>query len=887
MRSPTLSILRGIERSWVWAGLSGGAILLLVWQISAPPPEILFSDFFQAYYSTGERLWQAGPVVTWPLYQTCTEGFVNIPIFGWLFVPFAWLSKPAAAWTFFGLGVAATATACALLTRLSRPDTRCGPLLLFLFLINGPMIHGFREGNITHFLLPLLILGLLLWRAGADFAAGLVLGLCAALKLPLLLLGVYFVLRRRWRIVAGGSTAIGLVLVLSLAVFGLALNIGWYNYCVGPFIGRTLPGFNVQSIDVFLYRLFDGQAHLHVWYLIEPPRAFRLVRLAVLAAIGAGALLLVSRASRAEPTPAVTGALSERDLLEFVLVLNLALVVSPVSWSHYYLLLLLPWGLYLGGRLSLPDDAVTKWLIGGGIVFASLPVLMLPKDLGPLAPLTSRTLVSATFVGGMLTLAAFTRGAWWSAQPSDHTLGARRLSALLRLARPGARGALTASELLTRDMAIFLIVNVGLVNAVLWLTAPPGLADNVLQQTWSFLLGHSSDDSWGPMKHALEYFEQEYFRPPYTAPMYTELVLHRDEKFQYPPTSLFLFAGTRAADALLFGKAFANDAVSWICVFLAAIASAVLFEKRLGLSDPSSTRDNLGWLRASLVVALSLAFYPVIKAFTLGQIQAWINGLFALALLLWTAKHRAWAGLAIGIITLIKPHFGIVLAWGLLRREWRFLIAGALTVTLGLALSLYVFGWENHVDYLRLLSYLSQHGEAYYPNQSVNGLLNRLMSIGDPDHYNNLVWRDDFPPFNPWVYGGTLISAALILAFALLRRRSRNDPDGALDFCTISLSCTIASPIAWEHHYGILLPVFAVLVGRWVYNRRKLLWLGASFMFASNFIPATQLLAYTPFNIVQSYLLFAALIVLALLHASTIEKDAPAAPAGAAKTAAN
>ena len=34
-----------------------------------------------------------------------------------------------------------------------------------------------------------------------------------------------------------------------------------------------------------------------------------------------------------------------------------------------------------------------------------------------------------------------------------------------------------------------------------------------------------------------------------------------------------------------------------------------------------------------------------------------------------------------------------------------------------------------HIDYLRVLSYMAERGEAYFPNQSVNGLLNRLMSI--------------------------------------------------------------------------------------------------------------------------------------------------------------
>jgi alpha-1,2-mannosyltransferase len=898
MRFLTHPILRAAETSWLWAGLTGGVILLVVWQISAPPSDILFSDFLQAYYSTGERLWHAGSVITWPLGKTCTEGFVNIPILGWLFVPFAWLSKPVAAWTFLVLGVAVASAAWALLVRLCRPETRCAALLLFLFLVNGPMVHSFREGNITHFVLLLLVIALLLWRAGAEYASGLVLGLCAILKLPLVLFGLYFLLRRRWRIVAGGATAIGAIVALSIAVFGLALNIGWYNYCVGPFVGQIMPGFNVQSVDAFLFRLVDGQAHLHIWYLLTPTRAHTIARTIVLAMMFIAAFLLIRRAERREPMPAVSGNLSGRDLLEFALVLSLALVASPVSWSHYYLLLLLPWGLYLGGQLPLPDDAVTKWLMGAGIVLASLPVLMLPKDLGVLAPLLSRTLVSAIFVGGMLTLAALARGAWYAARPpalADPAMGP--VIAVTRLVRPAMWSILSPSEVLTRNMVIFLIINACAVNAILWFVAPPGFGDTVLQHTWDFLLGNANDDSWGPMMLALEYYENEYVRPPYTAPIYTELVINRGEKFQYPASSLFFIAGVRAAKALLSGEAPSYDAISsvcnvisWAAVVLTAIATIALFENRLRLSEPSARHDNLVWLRAAVVIGLSLTFYPVVKAFTVGQIQAWINGLFALAFLLWATRCKAWAGVAIGIVALIKPHFGILLVWAMLRREWRFLVAGAVTVSLGLGLSLFVFGWENHVDYLRLLSHLSQRGESYYPNQSFNGFFNRLMSIADPVRYNNLNWRDDhFPPFNAWVYGGTLISSVVILGLALFRRRYRGDADGMLDFCTIAVSCTLASPITWEHHYGILLPIFAVLVATSIHNRRRLIWLAASYLLASNYIPITKLLAYTPFNFVQSYLLVAGLIVLVLLHRRTslaiTDQIEPGASTGAAKAA--
>jgi alpha-1,2-mannosyltransferase len=260
-----------------------------------------------------------------------------------------------------------------------------------------------------------------------------------------------------------------------------------------------------------------------------------------------------------------------------------------------------------------------------------------------------------------------------------------------------------------------------------------------------------------------------------------------------------------------------------------------------------------------------------VKAFTLGQIQLWLDGMFALALLCWATGRKACGGLLIGLMCLIKPQYGLLLLWAVLRREWQFVVGCVGIMAVGLVGSVAVFGWANHVDYLRVLAFLSQHGEAYYPNQSINGLLNRLMSLADPAGYVSLEFRDHvFPTFNIWVYGGTLVTSLVIVSAALLPRGTAGDPDRTIDLGTMALSATIASPIAWEHHYGILFPVFAVLLARWIGSRRRLLWLAASYVLISNFIPATNLLAGTVFNVAQSYVLAAALGLLVMMHGARL-----------------
>jgi hypothetical protein len=151
--------------------------------------------------------------------------------------------------------------------------------------------------------------------------------------------------------------------------------------------------------------------------------------------------------------------------------------------------------------------------------------------------------------------------------------------------------------------------------------------------------------------------------------------------------------------------------------------------------------------------------------------------------------------------------------------------------------------------------------------------------------------------FTPLVYYGTLATSILILGAALLRRRRANDPGRVLDFCTMVLSLTIASPIAWEHHYGVLLPIMAVLFATVLGNRTRTAGLALCYVLAANLFIAANALAPSVLNAAQSCLFAAALGVLALLHLRPVAQyavhgaaqpaEAPAGfmPGGAARTA--
>ena len=289
-------------------------------------------------------------------------------------------------------------------------------------------------------------------------------------------------------------------------------------------------------------------------------------------------------------------------------------------------------------------------------------------------------------------------------------------------------------------------------------------------------------------------------------------------KFQYPPSALFallamFLAGperVRISDDMtpLMWPA-VNDLVGWCFIALMIVCCSALLELRLRQTYVAQDWTRLRAARVLVVALLTLAFYPFVKGFTLGQVQLWINAAFAGAPLLFALDRRAASGLLMGVLSLLKPHYGLIALWGARNRDWRFTLVFVGASAVGLAVSVWAFGWANHLDYLSVVSFMSERGESYYPNQSVNGLLNRFIGRSSPELYHNADFGNGgFPPYNGWVYWPTLLASGAILLASLLRRS--DESHRLISFCLIAVSVTVAAPIAWEHHYGLLLPVYAV-----------------------------------------------------------------------------
>ncbi|MEX5219293.1 MAG: DUF2029 domain-containing protein [Nitrospira sp.] len=370
------------------------AIGLLMWRWSDPP--IPFLDFTQAYYPAGRAILEDVSRVYARISAceaTAVCGFVNIPIVALLFSPFSVLSLHSAHLLFALLSLIGVMATVYMLWFISDASFPRKYVIVFLFVVNGPLFYSLKEGNLTHFVLLLLVAGVLCLARGRDSWAGFFFAMAAIIKLPLFLFAGYFVAGRRWSVLRGyGATVIG-VCSVSLLYAGWTSHIEWYREAVLPFADKGLSAFNVQSIDGFLLRLGED-ARLYDWKPSEVGVEFRLLRHFVAAALlGMSWLIFMKRPNRND-MQAVS--------VELSMVLCVALMISPVSWTHYYLLLLLPLSLYAGQNLAIPSRGGWLAMFTVCVLLISPPVTFVTPSGWFSAQVVNKFLISHYLGGAML-----------------------------------------------------------------------------------------------------------------------------------------------------------------------------------------------------------------------------------------------------------------------------------------------------------------------------------------------------------------------------------------------------------------------------------------------------------------------------------------------------
>ena len=229
-----------------------------------------------------------------------------------------------------------------------------------ILLLGNPVLNQVYQGQLNCLLAALITTAWILDRRGHSALAGVAVGLAGALKLYPLFLLIYFAFTRRW---LGLATLVAAFLIsngIAAAVFGAGAFRDYADEVVPAIAGQFQSAWVNVSLSGFWLRLF-GSEPLRDWMGASPVSSTGRVLAGGVSLVVTG---LVARVCWRAATR------DDRDRA-FALTAVVMLLVSPITWSHYYLLLLVPLGLlWMRG-----SSGLSSWVTG-----AVLAVLWLPPD---------------------------------------------------------------------------------------------------------------------------------------------------------------------------------------------------------------------------------------------------------------------------------------------------------------------------------------------------------------------------------------------------------------------------------------------------------------------------------------------------------------------------
>ncbi len=373
-------------KSWMrWAWWIGCILVLLVagWYAAQNPS---WYDFFKGYYHSGRKIIGKQDL----LYDKSCYGYVNFPLFAYVFVPLARLSKELAGVLFFLIGYLSILPLAYWLVKFSGAKGWARWVILAFLAVSGPLDYSVWLGNITHIIMLAMLILLWWFKQGRQWLTGILLGTVGLIKIPLILPAGYFFIRRQWRVVGGGLLVFGLIVALSLWLIPFSLNTTWLNRCILSFSGHPVPAYNNQAVSGFLAREFmPGNLS---WEPQSPTARFTLASNFALFLLYTPVLIILFLGRK------LTWA-KNMLLLEFFIVLVCSILTSPISWTHYFMLLLIPAAFYIGDDDLRSSNAWVNMSLWLGLIFISAPVKL---TLALFEVTDQILLLSLHFAGGIL-----------------------------------------------------------------------------------------------------------------------------------------------------------------------------------------------------------------------------------------------------------------------------------------------------------------------------------------------------------------------------------------------------------------------------------------------------------------------------------------------------
>ena len=309
-----------------------------------------YNDFGKFYYSTrlfleGQNIYTLIPlddIETMPdsvkalASRDTLHPNLNPPFQTLLFLPFGLLESGISYVVFSIASILFGFASVRLIYNEMRPlmDERFHYLILLIILLfYYPTWATVLLGQISLYLLWFLVFAWVLSRAGKDSLAGILLGVALSIKIFTGVFLIFFIVRRRWNLVAWYIGTFLLCNLIAVLVFGLDTHLEYLR--VLQEIYWYSSNWNASFMG-FFSRIFGGSENLPLFNYPQLTN-FLVYTLSLICLL---LLVWFSWPKRNEQ-------IFKYDLA-FSMALVVMLLVSPLGWMYYFPLLIIPFSVILG-----------------------------------------------------------------------------------------------------------------------------------------------------------------------------------------------------------------------------------------------------------------------------------------------------------------------------------------------------------------------------------------------------------------------------------------------------------------------------------------------------------------------------------------------------------
>jgi hypothetical protein len=306
--------------------------------------------------------------------------YVQPPLFAIAMVPFAAMPLFWAVLTWYVLNVAMILSAVRMCVRTVTWAGASGgnEFVLYVlppFLVLWLMLSALAHGQNSLLMLWLVVAALYCEASGRVLTGGACLAGATLVKIFPGLLLAYFLWRKKWRFAASSLLALALGLfVVPAIVYGWSGNLAHLEKWVSRVAAPSLES-EQERVDAPLYNtllsadMVNNQSLPAVLWRLTSSSKARWMAMLILAMM-ASVIVWVGRKARRTDEPLLLGA-----------TIVCALLVPPVSWAHYFMVLLFPLTALISVMRQSTDHALRNLLFVCLGIYAVLCALGSPRSL--------------------------------------------------------------------------------------------------------------------------------------------------------------------------------------------------------------------------------------------------------------------------------------------------------------------------------------------------------------------------------------------------------------------------------------------------------------------------------------------------------------------------